>query len=109
MNAGSCRESRQATATLAAPSDAQSMDQHCSRPSTMRNLDAAGWLVPAAILALIPKCPLCVAMYLAVGFGVGVSLSTATYLRFGFIALCVASLAYFAVRHAVSLRRRKDA
>ena len=38
-------------------------------------------------------------MYMAVGFGVGISLSAATYLRFALILLCVASLAYFAARY----------
>jgi len=95
MNAGSCCHAKLAL--------------HCSRASMNRNLNAAGWLVPAAILALIPKCPLCIAMYLAVGLGVGVSSSTATYLRVGLIVLCVALLAYFGARQAVSLRRRKHA
>jgi hypothetical protein len=51
-------------------------------------------------------------MYMAVGLGVGISLPTATYLRFALILLCVASLAYFAARHlreSVNLRHRRDA
>lgn len=86
-------------------------DRRCSRSSTpaRRYLYTGGWAVSAAILALIPKCPLCLAMYLAVGLGVGVSLPTATYLRLALILLCVAPLAYFAVRHLrdiVNLRQR---
>jgi hypothetical protein len=96
MNAGSC------------------CNRRCSRSATpsRRYLDAGGWAVSAAILALVPKCPLCLAMYMAVGLGVGISLPTATYLRFALILLCVASLAYFAARHlreSVNLRHRRDA
>lgn len=83
MNAGGCR------------------DRRCSRSSTpsRRYLDTGGWAVSAALLALLPKCPLCLAMYMAVGLGVGISLPTATYLRFALILLCLASLAYFAARY----------
>jgi hypothetical protein len=89
-------------------------DRRCSRTSAPSRgyLDTAGWAVSAAMLALIPKCPFCVAMYLAVGLGAGVSLSTAAHLRLALIILCAASLAYFVARHlrdSISLRRRRDA
>jgi hypothetical protein len=54
-------------------------------------LRALGWLVPAVVLVVLPKCPLCVIGYAAL-LGVGLSVSTATFLREGLVIGCAALL-----------------
>jgi hypothetical protein len=59
-----------------------------------RFLEIAAWVLPSALLALMPKCPACVAAYIAVWTGLGLSLTTASYVRATLLVLCVASLSY---------------
>jgi hypothetical protein len=66
------------------------------------------WLFPATMLALIPKCPLCVAAYVALFTCIGISVSTARWIQILMLALCLASLAYFAVRYCRETRRGRE-
>ena len=58
----------------------------------------ARWVVPASVLALLPKCPACVASYVALATGVGISVTAAAYLRSGAIVVCTAVLLYAAAK-----------
>jgi hypothetical protein len=60
-------------------------------------------LFPAALLVLIPKCPLCIAADLALFAGVGVSVTTARWIQVLMVAACLASVLWLAFRH----RRRR--
>jgi hypothetical protein len=63
-----------------------------------RGLALVGWVVPSVLLAVLPKCPMCVAAYVAMGTGLGLSLSTATYLRTMLMIGCALVLSYLAIQ-----------
>ena len=66
-----------------------------------RGAEVAGWVVPGATLARLPKCPACVAAYLALATGLGVSFSTAAYIRTSVVTLSVAVLVFLAARRGI--------
>ena len=72
------------------------------KSKTRRVMATTKWIVPTAILAVMPKCTMCLAAYVALGTGLGISIPVATWIRGGLIVICIASLTWFA---AASARR----
>ncbi len=79
------------------------MSKCCQTPRTKPPTNARKirevltWILPGAALALVPKCPMCLAAYVTLWTGLGLSLSTATYLRWVMIVLSVGSIFFLAV------------
>jgi hypothetical protein len=53
------------------------------------------WIAPSAALVFLPKCPMCLAAYLAL-VGIGMSERAAGGLRLAIIVMCCAVIGYLA-------------
>ncbi|MDB5343805.1 MAG: hypothetical protein JWP89_2182 [Schlesneria sp.] len=68
-------------------------------------------LVPGLLWALIPKCPACLAAYIALATGLSVSVSVASHLRYVLIAIflvTVSVLAWSQMRRWVTMKMLID-
>src|SRR5437660_9295974 len=70
-----------------------------------RCADVLGWIIPGVIMAMLPKCPLCLAAYVAIWTGVGISLSAATHLRAALLVLCFGLALFIAAKNISRLIR----
>lgn len=66
-------------------------------------------MAPSAALVLMPKCPLCVAAYVAAATGIGISIPAAGWMRVGLVAVCVGMLVVLAGRRVVAWRVARSA
>jgi hypothetical protein len=67
-------------------------------PRVRTGREIAGWLIPSATLVLLPKCPACLAMYLALFGGISLSVASASMLRISLLILCIAALLFLALK-----------
>ena len=65
--------------------------------------DVSAWVLPSVGLVLLPKCPACLAAYVALWTGLGLSLTLAFYLRWGLLFLCVTALLLLVMRRLVRM------
>ena len=64
----------------------------CTSNGLRRWLPGSSGLGAGAALALMPKCPACLAAYITAWTGLGLSVAAASYLRVALVALCAAAL-----------------
>jgi hypothetical protein len=78
---------------------------NAGRPASRlrRSGEIAGWIIPSATLVLLPKCPVCVAAYVALFSGVGISVAGASDLRTSLVFLCVGALLCLALKRLYRL------
>ena len=70
--------------------------------------EVAGWILPGALLALMPKCPMCLVAYVALCSGLTLSVSSAHILMRTLTALCIGTLALCVARRVLNCRQNKS-
>lgn len=71
----------------------------CRRPRPAgRIATIAGWVAPLATLTLVPKCPACLAAYLLLATGLGLSATLASAVWGALVGLSIACLLFTATR-----------
>ena len=78
------------------------------RPWVRRATQAAQWVLPGTLLALMPKCPMCLVAYVALGSGLSLSSSRASLLLRLLTTVCTATLALCVIRHLLNFFKNKQ-
>lgn len=80
-------------------SEAQRADPPSSPSRARRGLvGLVQWAIPVTVLALVPKCPACVAAYVLLFTGFGLSLPAAAAMRWTLISLSAAAITLLVIR-----------
>ncbi|WP_345737160.1 hypothetical protein [Prosthecobacter algae] len=66
--------------------------------SKRRVTQVTGFLFSSVTLILMPKCPVCMAAYVALITGISVSTAVASHLRLGLLIVCLSVLACLALK-----------
>jgi hypothetical protein len=84
-------------------------DQASPPPSRWRRGgELAGWVIPTATLIVMPKCPICMAAYVALVSGVGISFASASKLRPSLLIICSVILLALALKLLCRLTSNKN-
>jgi hypothetical protein len=70
-------------------------------PKTRRGWEIVAGAFSFGVWAMMPKCPVCVATYVALWTGLGLSFATAAYLRWSLLFLSAVLLVYFVLKRTV--------
>jgi hypothetical protein len=82
-------------------------DAHQQGTRLRRVREVVGLILPGMFLALMPKCPMCLAAYVALGTGFTLSYTSAHLLMRALTALCISTLAFCVVRRMMKYLRQK--
>ena len=88
------------TPDISAPAQDSSKPRRRSRRA--RRMTA---VLPGILLVLMPKCPICLAAYIALITGISIPITAATWLRWSMIVLCIVALVWLAIRWSLYLYR----
>ena len=92
---GCCHHPESATDVkeISPSSSASSVKNSSHQANDVSISELLQWLFPLATLALMPKCPACVAAYALLLTGIGLSFSAATALRWSLIMISLIAMA----------------
>lgn len=76
----------------------EAADSGKSNVLALRVRKSLAWLLPSAVLVLVPQCPACLVAYVGLWTGLGLSLTTVTYLRWAMFVICGACVLYLGAR-----------
>ena len=78
-----------------------------SSPPSWRGWELATGALSIGVWALVPKCPLCLAAYMTLWTGIGLSFTQATYLRWMLLFSSAGFLCLLALRRILGWQRAR--